>query len=366
MDDRLMLLLSIVYRLVRCLLGLTAVLLRRDLSKDAELLVLRHENTVLRRQVARVHYTPTDRAWLAALSRLVPRRRWAEVFSVAPATILAWHRKMVSRRWDYTARRQPGRPPTSAAIKNLVIRMATENPAWGHRRVQGELVRLGHRIAASTVWQILHDAGLDPAPRRSGPNWRQFLTAQAKAVLAVDFVHVDTVFLRRIYALIAVEHGSRRVHLLGVTTHPTGAWTTQAARNLLMDLADQVIKIKFLLRDRDSRFTTTFDAVFAADSIRILTSPPGAPRANAICERMIGTLRRELLDRLLIVNERHLRRILTVYLHHFNTARPHRTLEQLAPAQADTQPPHVINLADYQVRRRPVLDGLTSEYQIAA
>jgi putative transposase len=177
---------------------------------------------------------------------------------------------------------------------------------------------------------------------------------------------VDTVFLRRIYALIAVEHGSRRVHLLGVTTHPTGAWTTQAARNLLMDLADQVIKIKFLLRDRDSRFTTTFDAVFAADSIRILTSPPGAPRANAICERMIGTLRRELLDRLLIVNERHLRRILTVYLHHFNTARPHRTLEQLAPAQADTQPPHVINLADYQVRRRPVLDGLTSEYQIAA
>jgi putative transposase len=166
--------------------------------------------------------------------------------------------------------------------------------------------------------------------------------------------------------LIAVEHGSRRVHLLGVTTHPTGAWTTQAARNLLMDLADQVIKIKFLLRDRDSRFTTTFDAVFAADSIRILTSPPGAPRANAICERMIGTLRRELLDRLLIVNERHLRRILTVYLHHFNTARPHRTLEQLALAQADTQPPHVINLADYQVRRRPVLDGLTSEYQIAA
>jgi putative transposase len=151
-----------------------------------------------------------------------------------------------------------------------------------------------------------------------------------------------------------------------VTTHPTGAWTTQAARNLLMDLADQVIKIKFLLRDRDSRFTTTFDAVFAADSIRILTSPPGAPRANAICERMIGTLRRELLDRLLIVNERHLRRILTVYLHHFNTARPHRTLEQLAPAQADTQPPHVINLADYQVRRRPGLDGLTSEYQIAA
>ena len=176
-----------------------------------------------------------------------------------------------------------------------------------------------------TVWQILQDAGLDPAPRRSGPSWRQFLTAQAKAVLAVDFVHVDTVLLRRLYALIAIEHGSRRAHLLGVTAHPSGAWTTQAARNLLMDLADQATTIKFLLRDRDSRFTEAFDAVFTADDIQILTSPPGAPRANAICERMIRTLRRELLDRILIVNERHLRRILTVYLHHFNDARPHRS-----------------------------------------
>jgi putative transposase len=255
MDDRRMLLLSILYRLVRCLLGLTAVLMRRDLSKDAELLVLRHENAVLRRQVARVNYTPIDQAWLAALSRLLPRRRWAAIFPVAPATILTWHRKLVSRRWDYIARRRPGRPPTAAAIKSMVIRMAADNPTWGHRRVQGELVRLGHRIAASTVWQILHDAGLDPAPRRLGPTWRQFLTAQAKAVLAVDFVHVDTVFLTRIYALIAVEHGSRRAHLIGVSAHPTGAWTSQAARNLLMDLGDRVATVKFLLRDRDSRFT---------------------------------------------------------------------------------------------------------------
>ncbi len=244
--------------------------------------------------------------------------------------------------------------------------MAAENPTWGHRRVQGELVRLGHRIAASTVWQILHDAGLDPAPGRSDPTWRQFLTVQARAVLAVDFLHVDTVLCRRIYALIAVEHGSRRAHLMGVTAHPTGAWTTQAARNLLMDLTDRATTIKFLLRDRDSRFAMAFDAVFAADSIQILPSPPGAPRANAICERMIETLRRELLDRVLIVNERHLCRILRIYLDHFNAARPHRTLGQLTPAQAETQPSPVINLADYQVRRRPILDGLTSEYQIAA
>ena len=169
-----MLLLSILYRLLRCLLGLIAMLVRRDLGKDAELLVLRHENAVLRRQISRVRYTTADRVWLAALSRLLPRRRWVEVFAVTPGTILAWHRRLVSRKWDYTARRQPGRPPTAAAIKNLVMRMARENPTWGHRRVQGELVRLGHRIAASTVWQILHDAGIDPAPRRSGPSWRQF------------------------------------------------------------------------------------------------------------------------------------------------------------------------------------------------
>ncbi|MGH3533853.1 MAG: integrase core domain-containing protein [Pseudonocardiaceae bacterium] len=199
---------------------------------------------------------------------------------------------------------------------------------------------------------------------RAGPTWRQFLTAQAHAVLAVDFVHVDTVVLKRLYALIAVEHGSRRAHLAGVTAHPTGAWTTQAARNLLMDLGDRVSTVTFLLRDRDSRFTAAFDAVFTADSIRILTNPPHAPRANAICERMIGTLRRELLDRVLILNDHHLRRILTTYLNHFNTARPHRTLGQLAPDQA--QPPPVINLADHQVRRKPILGGLTSEYHLAA
>jgi transposase InsO family protein len=350
----------------RALLGLTAVLMRRDLSKDVELLVLRHENAVLRREVSRVRYRPVDRMWLAALSRLLPRRCWTEVFPVTPAMLLTWHRKLVARKWDYTAHSQPGRPPTTAAIKKLVIRMAADNPTWGHRRVQGELIRLGHRIAASTVWQILHDAGLDPAPRRSGPSWRQFLTAQAKAVLAVDFVHVDTVLFKRIYALIAVEHGSRRAHLVGVTAHPSGEWATQAARNLMMDLADCATSVKFLLRDRDSRFIRSFDAVFAADSIQILTSPPGAPRANAICERMIGTLRRELLDRMLIVNERHLRQILTIYLHHFNATRPHRTLGQLAPLQAETEPPHMINIADYQVHRRPILDGLTSEYHIAA
>jgi transposase InsO family protein len=360
-----MLSLSIIYRLLRCLLGLIAMLLRRDPTTEAELLVLRHENAVLRRQLPRPRYAPTDRMWFAALSRLLPRRRWSGIFPVTPATILGWHRKLVSRHWDYSTRR-PGRPRTATAIRQLVLRMATDNPSWGHRRVHGELVRLGHRIAASTVWQILRDAGIDPAPRRSGPTWRQFLTAQAHAVLAVDFLHVDTINLKRLYVLIMVEHGSRRTHLLGVTADPTGAWTAQAARNLLMDLGERLADTKFLLRDRDSRFTASFDAVFSAIGVRILKNPPAAPRANAICERMIGTLRRELLDRMLVVNERHLTRILTIYLRHFNAARPHRTLEQLAPAQAETYPPPVINLADYQVKRQPILHGLTSEYHIAA
>src|SRR5690349_8497675 len=200
------------------------VLARREVSKDAELLVLRHENAVLRRQISRVHYRPGDRLWLAALSRLIARRRWGEVFAVTPATLLAWHRRLVTRKWDYSSRCHLGRPPTAAAIRKLVIRIATDNPTWGHRRVQGELVKLGHPIAASTVWQILHAAGIDPAPRRTGPTWRQFLTAQAHGIIAADFVHVDTVLLRRIHALIVIEHGTRRVRLAGITASPDGAW----------------------------------------------------------------------------------------------------------------------------------------------
>src|SRR6266516_7170789 len=346
-------------------LGCLMVLTRHQLSKDAELLVLRHEIAVLRRQIGRVRYQPGDRLWLAALSRLIPRRRWGEVFAVTPATLLAWHRRLVTRKWNYTNRRRAGRPATAAAIRKLVIRMAMDNPAWGHRRVQGELVKLGHPIAASTVWQILHAAGIDPASRRSGPTWKQFLTAQARSILAVDFVHVDTVLLRRLYALIVIEHGTRRVHLAGITANADGAWTAQAARSFLMDLGQRAASVKFLLRDRAGQFTGSFDAVFQAEAIRILASPPQAPRANAICERMIGTLRRELFDRLLIVNEHHLRRVLTEYLRHYNAARPDRALGQLAPARAHARPLQ-INLAEHRIRRKQVLGGLTHEYQIAA
>jgi hypothetical protein len=212
---------------------------------------------------------------------------------------------------------------------------------WGHRRVQGELVRLGHPIAASTVWQILHAAGIDPVPRRTGPTWKQFLAAQARGI-------------------------TRRVHLAGVTAHPDGAWATQAARNFLMDLGQRAASVKFLIRDRAGQFTGNFDAVFAAEGVRILVSPPQAPRANSFAERFVGTLRREVFDRLLIVNEHHLQRVLTEYLRHYNTARPHRSLGQLTPAQTDSQPPEPINLADHRIRRKQVLGGLTREYYVAA
>jgi len=237
---------------VVCLLGCRLpgglmVLARREASRDAELLVLRHENAVLRRHTGRVRYQPAGRLWPAALSKLIPRRRWREVLAVTPATLLAWHRRRVTRRWDYASRRPPGRPPTAAAIRKLVIRIATDNPTRGHRRAHGELVRLGHPIAASTVRQILHDTGIGPAPRRTGPTWQQFLTAQARGIVAAGFAHPGTVLLRRIYALIIIEHATRRDHLAGLTASPDGAWTIQAARNFLMHLGQRAASVRPLL-----------------------------------------------------------------------------------------------------------------------
>jgi putative transposase len=232
-------LLKIAYLLTCRVLGLAVLVFRGDLAKDAELLVLRHENAVLRRHPGRVRYEPADRVWLAALARLLPRRRWSEIFPVTPATLLAWHRKLAGSNYDTSRRRRPGRPPTAPSIARLVVRLARENPLWGHRRIHGELTKLGVTVAPSTVWEILHAAGIDPAPRRSGPTWRQFLHAQAAGIVAVDFLHADTVLLRRLYVLVFIEHGSRRMHLGGVTANPTGEWTVQQARNLALTLGER-------------------------------------------------------------------------------------------------------------------------------
>jgi putative transposase len=245
------------------------------------------------------------------------------------------------------------------------VRLARENSSWGHRRIQGELARLGYPIAPSTVWEILNAAGIDPAPQRSGPTWRQFLSAQAHGIIAADFLHLDTVSLKRLYVLVFTEHGTRRVHLAGVTAHPTAEWTTQQARNLAMTLGCRLDSLRFLLRDRDSKYTRSFDAVFTADDVEILLSPPRAPKANAICERVIGTLRREILDRILIYNEAHAHAVLTAYIQHYNQHRPHQSRHQLPPDQTDPPAP-ATDLQAHRIRRQAVLDGLINEYHHAA
>ena len=334
-------LLKIVYLLVRRILSLAVLVSRTDLAKDAELLVLRHENAVLRRHAGRVRYEPADRVWFAALAWLLPRRRWTEVFAVTPATLLAWHRKLAAGKYDTSNRRKPGRPPTVPSIARLVVRLAKENPLWGYRRIHGEVTKLGVTVAPSTVWEILRTAGIDPAPRRAAPTWRRFLRAQAAGILAVDFLHVDTVLLKRLYVMVFIEHGTRRMHLGGVTANPTGEWTAQQARNLALTLSERFGDIKFLIRDRGSNFTASFDAVFQASGTRILRTAVQVPRMNAICERLIGTLRRELLDRVLIIGERHLQAVLTEYQAHYNTARPHQGIAQRAPDdKPDVPAPH--------------------------
>jgi transposase InsO family protein len=250
----------------------------------------------------------------------------------------------------------------SLQVRDLVLRLAAENPSWGHRRIQGELVGLGYRLAASTVWKILHQAGVNPAPRRAGPTWKQFLTAQAHTILACDFFTIDTVFLKRIYVLFLMELATRQVHVVGMTAHPTGAWVAQQARNLLMNLDERVTGLRILLRDRDTKFTAVFDAVFAADGIEVIKTPPQAPRANAFAERWVGTVRRECTDRMLIVGERHLAAVLSQYASHYNGHRPHRALGQRPP----NPPAEVVELATARIQRRPIFGGLINEYSQAA
>jgi putative transposase len=346
----------LAYLLLTRVLSWLALLARTEAAKDVEILVLRHEVAVLRRHNARPKLSWIDRGLLSALSRLLPVEL-RRLRLVSPRTLLRWHAQLVARRWTYP-RRHPGRPPVAQPVRALVLRMARENPSWGYRRIQGELVGLGHRVAASTVWTILKGAGLDPAPRPTGPTWRQFLTAQAHAILAVDFAQVDTVFLRRLYILVAIEHGTRRVHVAGITAHPTSGWVTQQARNLLMDLGVRADQFRFLIRDRDSKFTPAFDAVFAGADIRVLRTPVQAPRANAIAERWIGTLRRECLDHMLITGPRHLAAVLREFAVHYNTHRPHRSLQQHSPA-GPTPPPCG---ATVRPMRRDRLGGLVHEY----
>jgi transposase InsO family protein len=348
--------------IVRRVLGLVGLGPTPD-ANEIEIAVLRHQLMVVRRQVARPRYSPADRLVLATLAKLLPRGRWS-AFLVTPATLLRWHRELVVRRWTYprTGRGQQGLSPD---VVHLVVRMAEENPRWGYVRIVGECRKLGVRVSATSVRRILRRHRLNPAPRRSGPSWTAFLRAQAGGVLACDFLTVETVGLTRLYVLFVVELDRRRVHLIGVTAHPTGAWVTQAARNLLMNLDEHAQKFRFLIRDRDAKFTSAFDAVFTAAGIETVKIPPRVPKANAYAERWVRTVRSECLDWTLVWSGRHLQRVLTRYVEHYNTARPHRSLNLDAPVPVSMAPVTALPAAG-RVERVDVLGGLIHEYRRVA
>ena len=342
----------------RLLVSLVVLAARSGRSKDLEIVVLRHQLAVLQRTAKPPTLNDRDRSLLAAIARVLPlARRYG--WLVTPDTLLRWHRRLIARRWTQPTRR-PGRPSTTGEIRTLVIRMARQNPTWGYRRITGEFARLGHTIAASSVWNILKAAGIEPAPTRSTVSWTALLRSQAGA--ACDFATVDTALGRRFYLLFFIDVTTRWVTLAGITTNPTGAWTTQAARNLFLTSGEAFDRCKMLVRDRAGQFTASFDEIFHSEGIKVVKTPVRTPVANCYIERWIGTLRRELLDRTIIWNEPQLRRLIAAYLAHYNEHRPHRSLDQQPPSQT----PATVFRAGLPVTATSRCDGLIHEYQQAA
>jgi putative transposase len=353
---------SLLYVGLCRILGLIASFRRTESNRDIEIMVLRHQVRILERQLhARVRYRPVDRAILAAFSRLLPRARWRS-FVVTPDTLLRWHREAAKHKWRrWRKQRGPGRPRMSDELVGLIVRLGRENRRWGCVRIQGELRTLGIRASASSIRRVLRQHALGPVPR-SGPTWSEFLRSQAHTVLATDFFTVDTVALKQLYVLFVIELSTREVRILGVTGHPTGAFVTQGARNLVGDLSDRGRSIKFLIRDRDTKFTEAFDEVFRSEGIRVIKTPVRSPRANAYAERWVRTVRTECLDWILILGHRHLERVLRDYVNHYNQQRPHRGIHLDVPTGGVVPTPSSLNHVD----RHDVLGGLIDEYYAVA
>ncbi len=364
-------LLRLAYLSMTNAFALLRLLLVSNRDKDVEILVLRHQITILKRQLdtTRPQFSPADRTFLAALLHRLPTevlRRFQLL--VRPETVLRWHRDLLGRRHATRSRpKRPGRPRTVRSIRLLVLRLASENPTWGYRRIHGELLVLQIKVAASTVWQILADAGIDPTNTRTSTTWSTFLRAQAGALLACDFFETFTLNGARLYVFAIIEHSSRRIRILGATAHPTAAWVTQAAKNLVMDLEDAGNAARFLIRDRDGKFPTSFDAVLADAGISVVLSGVRIPRMNAIMERWIQSCRHELLNRTLIWNQQHLLHALRKYEQFYNAHRPHQGIANARPLHA--LPPPITNqaqLVDLDIRRRQRLGGILNEYHHAA
>jgi len=353
-----------LYLMLVRLAGWMVLLARSSASKDAELLVLRQEVAILRRQNPKPKLDWADRAVLAALVRLLPGPlRMSRL--VRLETLLRWHRRLVRWRWTYPHR--GGRPPVDAKLAALIAQMARENRGWGYRRIQGELLGLGVRVGASTIRRVLKRLRIPPAPQRSRSSWRQFLRTQASTMLACDFFHVDcAVTLRRLYVFFVIEAGTRYVHVLGVTAYPDGAWTVQQARNLVMDLGERAAQFRLLIRGRAGQFTEAFDAVLAGAGIEMVKIPPRSPRADAYAERWVRTARAEVTDRMLIAGQRHLLAVLDEYGAHYNQHRPHRALNLQPPRRADITPAAITDLTTPKIRRRRVIGGLINQYERAA
>jgi putative transposase len=349
---------SFVYLVVRNLFALVWLLGRPRRSKELEILILRHELAVLRRQSSRPRLTRADRALLAALSRSLARPAWG-VFAIKPETLLRWHRQLIARRWTYS-HRPPGRPPLERSLRELILRLANENPHWGYKRIVGELKGLDVAVSATSVRKVLIEAGLQPAPQRTHSSWRAFLRAQASSMLACDFLTVETAFLQRIYVLFFLSLATRRIEYVACTPNPDGGWVTQQARNLIMQSGAEQ-PFRFLVHDRDTNFSHAFDEVFRTEGIKVIRTPIQAPNANAHAERWVRTLRADCLDRILILGRRHLEHVLRVYRSHYNEHRPHRALHLLPPSGRDPTP----LTATVQLHRRNLLGGLIHEYDAA-